>query len=143
MSTRAVYSFIDPPCPQWTNETFHVYKHFDGYPSGAAVAIAKALPFAWSFPRFEADEFAAAFVAGNKVSNDPDATLGGNVRLLRTGRVQDVAPGDIAYRYEVTFDGRGLRVTAYRTNYWDDDKAETCIFTGTFAAFSRKFGGSK
>jgi hypothetical protein len=47
-----------------------VYKHRDGYPSGAAQAIEAALPHAWPLPRFEPDEFAAAFVRGNKKSAD-------------------------------------------------------------------------
>lgn len=65
MSTRAVYTFIG--CAEFDRgERHHVYKHCDGYPSGAADAIAAAIPLAWPLPRFEADEFAAAFVAGNK-----------------------------------------------------------------------------
>ena len=60
MSTRALYTFIDG------DSTHHVYKHHDGYPEWAAKHIEAALPFAWALPRFEADEFAAAFVAANK-----------------------------------------------------------------------------
>ena len=41
-----------------------VYKHSDG----AVCWINKALEHAWPLPRFEADEFAAAFVAANKPS---------------------------------------------------------------------------
>jgi len=61
MSTRAAYTFQDD------QTTVHVYKHHDGYPTGAADAINNALCYAWPLPRFEADDFAAAFVAGNKV----------------------------------------------------------------------------
>jgi hypothetical protein len=66
MSTRACYRFIDPD----TNdpEVVTVYKHSDGYPDGAVCWISKALEHAWPLPRFEADEFAAAFVAANKPS---------------------------------------------------------------------------
>lgn len=61
MSTRAVYSFFgDDETPR------HVYKHSDGYPSGAVKAITDALEYAWPLPRYENDEFAAAFVAANK-----------------------------------------------------------------------------
>lgn len=61
MSTRAIYSFFgDDDAPR------HVYKHSDGYPTGAAEAIENALEFAWPLPRYENDEFAAAFVAANK-----------------------------------------------------------------------------
>jgi hypothetical protein len=60
MSTRACYTFKDK------HNTIHVYKHNDGYPTGAAEHIARALPYAWPLPRFEAVDFAAAFVAANK-----------------------------------------------------------------------------
>ncbi len=63
MSTRAMYTFRNAE-----GEEHHVYKHHDGYPSGAAEALARALPFAWQLPRYEPDEFAAAFVAGNKAN---------------------------------------------------------------------------
>jgi hypothetical protein len=46
-------------------EVVTVYKHSDGYPDGAVCWITKALEHAWPLPRFEADEFAAAFVAAN------------------------------------------------------------------------------
>lgn len=61
MSTRALYTFRDSD-----GSEFHVYKHHDGYPTGAAEALTNALEFAWRFPRYEADDFAAAFIAGNK-----------------------------------------------------------------------------
>lgn len=61
MSTRACYTFKD------SSGSYHVYKHCDGYPKGAANSIMAALPFAWSLPRYEADEFAAAFVCANKI----------------------------------------------------------------------------
>jgi len=64
MSTRACYRFIDPE----TAEVVTVYKHSDGYPEGAVCWITKAVDFAWPLPRFEADEFAAAFIAANKSS---------------------------------------------------------------------------
>lgn len=118
MSTRAIYTFEDD------RNTAHVYKHHDGYPSGAADAIAKALPYAWQLPRFEADEFAAAFVAGNKEGD-------GGVRLFPT-RCQkpiDFAT-DIEYRYEITCRLGKLFVVAYRTNYWDEKPDEKEIYAG-------------
>lgn len=69
MSTRAVYIFHD------RDTEIAVYKHHDGYPSGACEAIRNALPHAWPLPRFEADEFAAAFVAGNKPSGAQRAAV--------------------------------------------------------------------
>ena len=61
ISTRGVYSFKDE------YGTYHVYKHSDNYPTGAAKALENTLVLAWQLPRYEADEMAAAFVAGNKL----------------------------------------------------------------------------
>ena len=140
MGTRAIYTFKDE------NGTFHVYKHWDGYPEGALDAIKRALPFAWELPRFEADEFSAAFVAGNKPKD------GGNVRLLpcpmpcetksksrhvRTWR--EVAPPDIQYRYEITRGAKGLHVAAYDVscsypgNVWSEKR----LYSGTLAGFQK------
>jgi len=69
MSTRGVYSFIDND-PEWgmgDGRTYHVYKHSDNYPTRAAKSIKQALIFAWHLPRYEADEFAAAFITANKL----------------------------------------------------------------------------
>lgn len=66
MSTRACYRFIPENGPNDWPGVVTVYKHMDGYPSGAADAIEAALNFAWPLPRYEADDFAAAFVAANK-----------------------------------------------------------------------------
>jgi hypothetical protein len=68
MSTRACYRFFPLNGPNDWPGVVTVYKHHDGYPAGAAKAIGAALDFAWQLPRFEADEFAAAFVAANKRS---------------------------------------------------------------------------
>jgi len=70
MGTRAIYIFEDE------HEEVHVYKHYDNYPQGAVEFIENAKEFAWELPRFEADEFAAAFVAANKNRK------GGEVRLV-------------------------------------------------------------
>lgn len=113
MSTRACYSFTDEM------GTFHVYKHHDGYPSGAAKAIQNALPLAWPLPRFEASDFGAAFVAGNKKGDYP----GGSVRLMQSGPIEDVAPEDIAYRYEIWLAPcLELFVTAFRAYLRADGK---------------------
>ena len=71
MGTRAIYIFEDKAFQE-----VHVYKHYDNYPQGAVDFIEKAKAYAWAFPRFEADEFGAAFVAANK---NPK---GGEVRLV-------------------------------------------------------------
>ena len=142
MSTRAMYTF------RANQEEYHVYKHCDGYPSGAAANIAAALPWAWNLPRFEPDQFAAAFVAGcvtDKTINGgkkPNAeNKGGDLRLMPSGNWRDIAPGDLAYRYEITeFDGE-IMVHAYAVDSgpWDAPKmewTETHLFSGTLAKFT-------
>lgn len=66
MSTRACYRFISSEGPDSWAGVVTVYKHSDGYPDGAAKWIEAALEHAWQLPRYENDEFAAAFVAANK-----------------------------------------------------------------------------
>jgi len=83
MSTHAIFTFIDD------NGSFHVYKHWDGYPTEAIKDIRRAMKFAWDLPRFEADDFAAAFVAANKKVG------GGDIRLIHNTN------GDWAYHYYV------------------------------------------
>ena len=90
MSTRACYIFED-------DDGAHcVYKHDDGYPFGAQQAIKKSFAFAWDLPRFDAGEFASAFVAKNK-------TCSGGIRLMG-GKNGWKKVGDIEYRYHITFD---------------------------------------
>ncbi len=118
MSTRAVYTFIDKDRP-----TYHVYKHHDGYARGAAEALAKAIPFAWKLPRFEADDFAAAFVAGNKTKG------GGDVYLTSSYKNHM----DLSYRYEIRFENKELKVTAYDDCH--QNKNGRKIFEGTLKQF--------
>jgi len=126
MSTRAVYTFIQD------GEAHHVYKHHDGYPSGAADAIANALPLAWPLPRFEADEFAAAFVAGNKERALPALPMsqGGGIRLTHGWDRH----GDLEYRYEITGNGNSLRIVAYSATYVGDETRWEKIFDGGLSA---------
>ena len=86
MSTRACYVFKDE------TDTFTVYKHFDGYPEGAASFFVKAIPYAWALPRYEAADFGAAFIAANKrVSDDMQ---GGNVYLTTNQAIAALFPFD-------------------------------------------------
>ena len=113
MSTRACYQFKDKDGIAIT-----VYKHHDGYPSGAKEAIEAAIPFAWHLPRFEASDFGAAFVAANRQrpSGSGNDCCGGGVRLIQH-LDDDMAwkrHGDIAYLYVVTHSrDEGLMVEAY------------------------------
>lgn len=113
MSTRAVYTFTDE------NGSFHVYKHHDGYPSGAVEWIENAKSKAWEGTRFEACEFGAAFVAANKKG-------GGGVYLTHTYEDH----GDLEYRYEITTNGKDLIVNAYEVTGFDEQKSRL-LFTGT------------
>lgn len=89
MSTRATYQFKDDM------SDFTVYKHYDGYPEAAISFIENSKKVAWPLPRFEASDFAAAFIAGNKES-------GGDV-YLTTNRE---AHGDTEYHYIITHYGK-------------------------------------
>lgn len=92
MSTRCVVTFKDSK--QDGGAEHSVYKHTDGYPDGEhgiKALINLAQMHAWPLPRFEADEYAAAFV---KVAKEG----AGDVRLS-SGPAHH---GDLAYSYVVT-----------------------------------------
>lgn len=106
MGTRAVISFIDE------DNTFHVYKHWDGDPPSILHYIECAKVFAWELPRFEADEFAAAFIAACKSKG------GGDVRLVKTYK----GLGDLEFRYEVRMHNGALEVTVLSAIYTGKDR---------------------
>jgi hypothetical protein len=125
MSTRALYAFIDH------NDVYHVYKHCDGYPSGAIQWIEQSLSLAWTLPRFEADEFAAAFISANKDRE-------GGVYVSKGNN------GGLDYRYEIRRNRNTpteLEITIFKFTYnkegeidrlYDNYKGErqTQIFKG-------------
>ena len=104
MGTRGVYGFSS------NDETYYVYKHWDNYPSGAVDFINKAMEKAWSLPRFEADEFAAAFVVANKGDG------GGNVRLSHGPEYH----GDIEWYYEIFQAKNGQLIIKAFEMQWDE-----------------------
>lgn len=113
MSTRACIAFIDKNHP---DNALHVYKHCDGYPTGILHTIREATKYAWKMPRFEADEFAAAFVTAAKIGGGIEiAQRGGGVRLMPSGKWQDIFPGDIEYCYEVLAAQGELCVRVFET----------------------------
>ena len=121
MSTRAIYTF------KGFGEAHHVYKHHDGYPSGAAQWLEAALELAWELPRYEPDEFAAAFVAANKKSP-------GGVRLARS----QTAAADVAFAYVIEPDKKIpslLKVTVYSPDFWDGRPKKTKIWSGPLTTF--------
>ena len=101
MSTRACYTFKDK------HGAFSVYYHYDGYPANALQMINKAKESAWQFPRFEADEFAAAFCY---VAKDGKA---GGARLTQ-GPLQH---GDLSYRYDIYFQHNDLMVKIWQVDF--------------------------
>lgn len=104
MGTRAVITFIDG------HNSWHIYQQWDGDPDTVLANIERAKALAWSLPRFEADEFAAAYVAATKHGE-------GNIRL--THHYND--HGDLAYRFEVRAGTNGiLDVRAFGVDYGND-----------------------
>ena len=136
MSTRAIYTFKGYHCEHYGSQgdrfpPCHIYKHGDGYPTGAADAIQAATKFAWEAPRFEADEFAAAFVAANNGGS-------GDIRIVPWGLAPHQFASDIAYRYEIFPDPAGVvQVTAFKTKWWNDPISETQLWTGPLSEFVR------
>ena len=136
MGTRAIYQFQDND-----GDECYVYKHYDNYPQGAVHFIEEAKSMAWPFPRYEADEFAAAFVAANKNKN------GGEVRLIshhfkNEGEILD-AHSWCDYYYIIHFDKslKTLWVEIQESFYQKDGsiKWET-IWEGTHADMMEKYG---
>jgi len=112
MSTRALYTFKG----ETAKDSWNVYKHHDGYPTGAAGFLQDTLKHAWELPRYEPDEFAAAFCAATKQG-------GGGVRFMPQGAPLKVAStncSDIEYRYEIfQRPNQTLYIRAYAVNAWD------------------------
>ena len=119
MSTRACYTFADD------NDSHHVYKHHDGYPTGAADAIAEALILAWKLPRFEPDEFGAAFIAANK-------NISGGLRLTHGPD----SHGDIEYKYRVYMARGQLQVDCDEREGWEPTTWKQ-IYSGNFDEFAQ------
>lgn len=130
MGTRAVYVFKDIK----EDAMFHaVYKHWDSYPAGAAGFFVKALGNSWDLPRYEADEFAAAFVAANK--SGP-----GDVRLTNNPEYHS----DLEYVYELFQAKNGqLIIQAFSVNFWETNKERTEIFYGRLKDFVREHGSEE
>jgi hypothetical protein len=120
MSTRAIYTF------KGFGESHHVYKHYDGYPSGAARWLGNALELAWELPRYEPNEFAAAFVAANK-------NRAGDIRLAKS----QTAHCDVEFAYVVEPDKTVpnlLKVTVYSVNFWEKP-SRTKLWSGPLNTF--------
>ena len=126
MGTRGIYKFIDQ------DSAYYVYKHWDNYPSGAAVFIQNTLKLAWKLPRFEADEFSASFIAANKKE-------GGGVRLMhelegdKTNIIASLREMWIEYLYEISCKDNKLHIKAI------DIQKGACCFDGALDEFSAHY----
>ena len=128
MSTRAVYTFTG------SQGDFHVYKHHDGYPyvsdgvseGGGLIWIKKAKALAWVLPKFEADEFAAAFVAANKTKPNR-----GDVHLTE----DPLSHADAEYWYKIKKATPALDVwvDVYQANYTGRIKTFNLIMGGALS----------
>ncbi|MCA2999775.1 MAG: hypothetical protein ING75_14355 [Rhodocyclaceae bacterium] len=106
MSTCAEIQFKD------AEETFAIHQHSDGYPEGehgVIAAIEKSIPYAWRDGRFEAAEFACAYIRANKARQ-------GGLYLLKD-------PTDLAkevsalYLYVVTSNGESLTIDYFKEDF--------------------------
>lgn len=105
MGTRAVITFKDE------HDTFCVYQHWDGDPNTITENILAAQEYAWPLPRFEAAEFAAAYIAATKKKGGGD-NQGGNIYFARGAKFHC----DLSYNYVVTEKDGKLNIEAYRGN---------------------------
>jgi hypothetical protein len=116
MGTRAVFTFHDE------HARFSVYKHFDGYPRHAISLIEKTHALARG--RYEAGEFAAAFVAINKKPGD-------DIRLSKGAENH----GDLSYVYEITARDHVLQIIAFAvSNHYEECVCQASLqplFEGT------------
>ena len=121
MGTRAIYIFEDE------HEEVHVYKHYDNYPLGAVDFIENAKEYAWELPRFEADEFAAAFVAANKNPKGGECRL---IGLFRHDSVPSVMEEQsfCDYFYYVTYSKKDEDLKVEILERHDDELLEETIW---------------
>ena len=122
MGTRAVYTFKD------ADSSFHVYKHWDNAPVGAVDFIKNATKYAWPLPRFEADEFATAFIVANKNAS-------GDVRLTKSPSHHS----DLEYLYDVSYSKTydALWVVCYAADYSTGRLKKRLLHRGSYQSFRR------
>ena len=129
MGTRGVYTFKEK------GVTFHVYSHWDNYPTGGAQKLQATINSdkAWTLPRYEADEFAAAFIATNKTDS-------GNIRLQK-GRTSAM---DVEFGYTIWPDPktRQLMLEVSATDFWDAKPKERSLWKGLLTNFTEEVAKS-
>lgn len=125
MGTRGVYTFKEK------GVLFHVYSHWDNYPTGGAQKLQLTLTSgkAWTLPRYEADEFAAAFIATNKNTS-------GNIRLQK-GRTSAT---DVEFGYTIWPDPKThqLMLEVSATDFWGPKPTERSLWKGLLTEFTEE-----
>lgn len=101
-----------------------IYRHSDGYPNsqhGVLATLEEVFEYAWTLPRFEADDFAAAIIAAWKQPG------GGNIRIDGNPEGDELLHSDIEYLYTITrhADGDGIQVVV--TPQYDSDSEDAGI----------------
>ncbi|MCE2722064.1 MAG: hypothetical protein LW865_02080 [Betaproteobacteria bacterium] len=106
MSASAEIQFKDG------EETFAIHQHSDGYPEGehgVIAAIEKSIPYAWRDGRFEAAEFACAYIRANKVRR-------GGLYLLKEPTDAAVEVSAL-HLYVVTSNGESLTIEYFKEDF--------------------------
>lgn len=127
MGTRAIITFVEPKDDYNPKRSYHLYQHWDGYPSGVADHLALMLSSGkcWPLPRYEADEIAAAYVATAK-------TQSGNIRLAHSR----TSAADVAYGYTIKPDRNNvLQIKVTAPEFWEGGRKEELIWKGSLADF--------
>lgn len=155
MSTRAAFIFANVPSAKFGGgDEYCVYVHFDGYPEGAARYLARCLAggMTWPLPRYEADEFAAGFVATIKTFMAAAALkrararlpvlggAGGNVRLMN--RWDEAGDIEWAYMVKPAAQRGGLRLKAHPTRCTRAGRVmlRKAVYDGDLLRFLTKYG---
>jgi hypothetical protein len=131
MATRATITVTDE------HDSFDIYQHYDGYPDGehgVVRHIAMARQLAWSPPRFEAADFAAAIVAVFK-------NRGGSTYLTKDAS----AHTDRAFHYQIEQirDDVSTRVQLTITRpSWRSEDADIEMFKGSIQDAVQKFNAT-
>lgn len=129
MGTRGVYTFKEK------GATFHVYSHWDNYPTGGAQKLQATVNSdkVWKLPRYEADEFACAFIAVNKLD-------GGNIRLQK-GRASAT---DVEFGYTIWPDPKThqLMLEVSATVFWGPKPTERRLWKGLLTNFTEEVAGT-
>jgi len=122
MATRCTIKIYDK------EEAFYIYRHYDGYPSGDSgvpATLDEVQRYAWSLPRFEAMDFAAAIVRAWKSG-------AGDIYFTRDHSYH----WDTEYQYNVTVRNQQIHLQIDKVGIILDRQSEQSrdrkeVFSGT------------